>query len=334
VTGATRAVPATSTGNVQRQPAPRAKKKKPSVSDAALRQATTAGTAEAREAVATALRNSGHPDPATWYSGVVEATFLGMRISPSTGSVPGVHQRLLARLDRAEKALLARKEYTGMNADQVREKLGMYSISGLRLPMPASGSETTPSLHCFGLAVDINYAGSPFVGLQQPRKKKPEFMAARTPRLIERAMWLLHGEAFNIERGAESDVTAAWKAHDRASKALVEYLALSDDLNGQKLQQLVAGAGRPSGVAWNQPASGQWWTDLKWWQDRITADWTLRDTYDFSAAEHHGRAEVTGYMDLHQHLVEELVGAGLFWGGQYAGSKDIMHFDLRGVINR
>ena len=330
VTGATRMTPAPA---VQRQPA-RARRTQPPVSDRALLQATTAGTQEARDAVALALRNSGHPRMATWYSDIVEATFLGMSISASTGTVPGVHRRLLTRLQRAETALLARREYTGKTADDVRQALNMYSISGLRLPLPASGTEGTPSLHCFGLAVDINYAGSPFVGLQQPTRRGRQFTAARTPRLVERAMWLIHGEAFNVERGREADPTAAWTAHDRASKALVEYLALSQDLQGQKLQRLVAAAGQPSGVEWNQPASNQWWNDLTWWQQRLTTDWALRDTYDFGAAEHHGYAERTGYMDLHQHLVEALVGAGLLWGGQYQGAKDIMHFDLQGQINR
>jgi CDP-diacylglycerol--glycerol-3-phosphate 3-phosphatidyltransferase len=48
------------------------------------------------------------------------------------------------------------------------------AVTGLRnlaysrgLPMPASGRDDVPSLHCFGLAVDINYAGNPFVGLQR-----------------------------------------------------------------------------------------------------------------------------------------------------------------------
>jgi hypothetical protein len=338
VTGATRMspapAPAKTSGSVQRQPAPRTRRQQVSVSDAALRQALTAGTQEARDAVATALRNSGHPDPATWYADVVEATFLGMPISASTGTVPGVHRRLLTRLERAERALLARPEHRGMDANAVRQRLNMYSISGLRLPLPASGSEGTPSLHCFGLAVDINYAGSPFVGLQQPRLQGRQYTAARTPRLVERAMWLIHGEAFNVERGARANVTDAWTEHDRASKALVEYLALSQDLQGEKLSRLVAGAGRPSGVEWNQPTTGQWWTDLAWWQQRLTTDWALRNTYDFSATEHHGYAERTGYMDLHQHLVEDLVNAGLLWGGQYRGAKDIMHFDLQGQINR
>ncbi len=188
---------------VSRQPVPpggdRGRPRAPA-GNAAFTQATTAGTAEAREAVAEALRDSGHPDARTWYAGMVsDASFLGMQISASTGTVPGVHRRLLDRLDRAQTALLARQAYRGLTVEQVRQRLNMYSISGLRLPMPASGAERTPSLHCFGMAVDINYAGSPFVGLQQASRQEARFTSSRTPRVIERAMWLIHGRSFNVE---------------------------------------------------------------------------------------------------------------------------------------
>src|SRR5206468_11738023 len=112
--------------------------------------------------------------PRAWYDGMEpSAAFMGLPIVASTGSVPGVHKKLLDHLKQAETALLGK--FPGQSVDQVREKLKLYSVSGLRLPMPASGSESTPSLHCFGLAVDVNYAGSPFVGLQKPAKKLAKF---------------------------------------------------------------------------------------------------------------------------------------------------------------
>jgi hypothetical protein len=168
---------------------------------------------------------------------------------------------------------------------------------------------------------------------------KPQFVSSRTPRAIERAMWLVEGEAFDVEAPmgltpGPGTVTTAWKAHDRASKALVKYLNLAKDLDGPELQRLVAAAKEPKGVAWNQPAKPGWWNDLAWWKGRLQTDWAVRDLYDFQAEGHHGMAEKTGYMDLHQALVEELVNAGLLWGGQYAGAKDIMHFDLQGQITR
>jgi D-alanyl-D-alanine carboxypeptidase len=71
-----------------------------------------------------------------------------------------------------------------------------------------------PSYHCFGLAVDINSNTNPFVGNMMPNRKTykekhkkdmtdeqyNKFMANRSPRIIERAMRLLHGERF-VGRG-------------------------------------------------------------------------------------------------------------------------------------
>jgi hypothetical protein len=35
-------------------------------------------------------------------------------------------------------------------------------------------------------------------------------------------------------------------------------------------------------------------------------------------------------MDLAKELVVALMNAGLLWGGEYPGAKDMMHFDWRG----
>ena len=68
---------------------------------------------------------------------------------------------------------------------------------------------------------------------------------------------------------------------------------------------------------------------MAWWKQRVTDDSGLADTYDFSEKGHHGYAAKTGYMDLAKEVVVALVGAGLTWGGQYGGAKDMMHFDWR-----
>lgn len=303
--------------------------------NAAFRQATTAGDAADRAAVAAALTASGFPDHMDWFAGVdAAATFLGLPITASTGTVAGVHTRFLTPLRAAERGL--QRRYPNRSIEELREDLGLYSVSGLRRPLPASGGDGIPSLHCFGLAVDVNYAGNPFVGLQRPRVDRPEFTSSRTPKAIERAMWLIHGEAFDVEAPlprTAATAGAAWDLHRRASDALVRYLGLAQDLEGDELAGLVAGAGQPN-VRWNQPSRAGWWNDLAWWQGRMRTDWAVRDMYDFHAQGHGGKAETTGYMELNRDLVEELVAAGLSWGGQYQGAKDMMHFDLRGVINR
>jgi len=50
--------------------------------------------------------------------------------------------------------------------------------------------------------------------------------------------------------------------------------------------------------------------------------------------QHHRNPQQLGYMDLSRDLVVALVGAKLKWGGQYERAKDMMHFDLQGIIKR
>jgi hypothetical protein len=265
-----------------------------------------------------------------WYSNIVKGSFLGIPLR--------VHQELADRLDRAQSALVgdAKINPGGLSAADVGKALKMYkSTSDLRAPKAATGG-TQLSLHTFGLAVDLNYAGNPFVGNKKPDKDKrtATTMAARTPRVVERAMWLVKGKAFDVEAAdavprASKDVGAAWDAHREASDALVTYLGLAATVDSTGFEKRVETCPEPTGVKWDQPKTGAWWNDVAWWKQRVTTDLALADTYDFSEKGHHGYAVTTGYMDLAKEVVVALVAAGLTWGGQYGGAKDMMHFDWR-----
>jgi hypothetical protein len=278
---------------------------------AAYKQATTAGTAADRSAIAQTLKLNG-TDAKAWFAGMVpDATFLGRHIRASGGVAPGVHLAMLDALRRAEHRLLG--THSGRSAAQLGKDLGIRDIGGLRPPKKATGG-TMPSMHCFGLAVDINYSTNPFVGNYKS--------GIRSPDVINRAMWLLHGVRFNVMAPlTATNAGAAWDIHHRASQALAEYLRLADDPDGARLRQLVALAqsrGEPNGP--------------EWWKGRVIADRSAMKTGDF---QHHPHPELTGYLDLPRELIVDLADAGLLWGGLYRGAKDIMHFDLRsGPIKR
>jgi hypothetical protein len=288
---------------------------------AAYRQATTAGIAADRQAIAATLKANG-TDASTWFNAMVpDATFLGRRIRASGGSAPGVHRALYEVLKRAERTLLA--AHPGRTAEELGKQIGIYDIAGLRPPKKATGG-SLPSFHCFGLAIDINHDTNPFVGNMKPDKNSPryaEFSANRSPRMIERAMWLLEGEQFNVEGKALAkqlenlNAGKAWDIHQRASRALAEYLRLADDVDGSRLRQLVTNA-QLRGEKQN----------LDWWKNRIATDRKVIKHWDFPDHEH---PQKSGYMDLPRELVVALSDAGLLWGGMYRTAKDIMHFDLR-----
>jgi hypothetical protein len=311
--------------------------------DAAIEQATKSGKQADRDDISNTLLYNG-TDDATWWGGMVfDATFLDVPIQASGGKVAGVHSELLARLQIAEQKLIQR--FPGLSKAQIAGHMGIDQIAGLRPPKKATGG-SAPSFHCFGLAVDINHPTNPFVGNKTPtldadgdktvtadeQAKYDEFMQNRSPRIIERAMFLVHGEQFDVEQAITvpkdkrtNAVTKAghlWDVHHKASEALAEYLRLADDLDGTKLQGLV-----------DTRRKGGDTRDLATWKQRIKDDKTLITPWDFM---HHKAPEKTGYMDLGKELIEALAGdGGLLWGGGYGGAKDMMHFDWRnGTIDK
>ncbi len=284
--------------------------------ETALTQAKTGGAAEDVAAVASDLKKSG-TNADDWFADMVpDATFLGIPIKASGSSkAPGVHKEMLAALQQGEQALMAK--YPGKSADQVAKALGVYSLVGLRRPKKATGG-SRPSMHCFGMAVDMNYAGNPFVGNQ----------GSAAVDMIKHATLLMSGSAVNIkaaprklakaERGDDQVGRHAravrageqWESHHSASEALRAYLNLSDTELAARVQ-----------------AGGGGGHDLAWWQASLAADRRASRRGDFG--EHTDPAKA-GFMDLAKELVIALEEAGLSWGGSYNTAKDLMHFDRRG----
>ena len=101
---------------------------------------------------------SGQGTVATWFGDIKKGTFLGIELR--------VHKALADRLTRAETALVNdptvnpdKKSATDLGA-----ALQMYaSTSDLREPAKAIGGSSL-SIYTFGLAVDLNYKGNPFIG--------------------------------------------------------------------------------------------------------------------------------------------------------------------------
>ncbi len=259
-----------------------------------------------------------------WFAGIEpDAKFLGQRIRASDGVAPGVHREMRERLDAAATHLRGLDKFAGKNDTAIRKELGIRDIGGLRKPKAASGSDGI-SLHCFGMAVDINPDKNPFIGLDESSKE--EFKENESPKIIGRAMWLVKGQVFNVkqqlqdEKGRKLGAAASWDKHHAASDALIEYMGFADDLDGEALKARVD-AVRAAGDT----------HDLEWWKKRIGNDRKLAPYYDFGKK---GTPEKTGYMDLTKDLIVALDAAGLVWGGTYNAAKDIMHFGYDGSIHR
>ncbi len=235
----------------------------------------------------------------SWYGDVQKGTFLGIELR--------CHKALADRLTRAETALVndATINPSKKNAKDLGPDLKMYaSTSDIRQPKKAVGGNSL-SMHTFGLAVDLNYEGNPFIGNASDK----------APNVIRRATSLVLGTATNITSNF-GDSKAAYPIIEAASDAMETYFSYRDAANLAALTTAVQGhkaaAGEPK--------------DLAGWQKQIEADYTeLNGKGDFK--KHKPPEE--GFFDLDKNIVMALVDAGLTWGGTYPGAKDLMHFDLR-----
>jgi D-alanyl-D-alanine carboxypeptidase len=234
-------------------------------------------------------------DVAAWYGALQTGKFLNRSVH--------VHPALAARLARAESALLADPTVnpTKLDAAGLGKKL-VYSVADMRIPKSATGG-TSLSMHVFGLAVDLNYKGNPFVG----NASKGVFGVAM------RATSLVDGAAVDI-RPKLGKAGAAYDILSAVSRAMSTYFSFTgaDDTT---LAELVRN---------HTPLKGEP-TDLAGWVKQIEKDRRSVAGGDF--ANHTAAAE--GFMDLDKSLVLAMADAGLTWGGTYGGGKDIMHFDLR-----
>ena len=234
-----------------------------------------------------------------------------------------MHRALYDVLNNAPSAACWTPIPVGVTPEQLGKQMGIYDIAGLRPPKKAR--RIAAQLPLLGLAIDINHDTNPFVGNMRPDKHSPryaEFSANRSPRMIERAMWLLEGEQFDVEEKALAkqlenlSAGKAWDIHQRASRALAEYLRLADDLDGSRLRELVANA-QLRGEEQNldlveEPHSHRSQGDQALGLPRPQASTEVRI---------HGSPGVNSSSPA--------ADAGLLWGGTYRTAKDIMHFDLR-----
>lgn len=238
--------------------------------------------------------------PAAWEANLVsDATFLGVSITR------GIHQELADRLVLAENFLRAR--HPDQSDAEVAGQIGLYSISGRRVPGTAVGGARI-SNHAFGLAIDVNYRGNPFIA-----------RSATVDDIIARATEFVLGDEIRIRR-RQPDTTEEIRArYERASDALRSYFAMRE--NRQALTAHLTARGLPTDTE-----------TVDRWMRQITADYQ-NTTLQGEFATPRGspdRDPAAGFIDLSQELVEALTGrAGLTWGGAYARGKDIMHFGWR-----
>lgn len=235
---------------------------------------------------------------AAWDSGYSNATFLGVNIAR------GIHQELANRLTLAETYL--RGQFPGRTDAQIATEIGLYSMSGRRAVRNAVGGSKL-SFHSFGLAIDVNYRGNPFIG-----------RSTEVAQIIDRIFQFMTGNAFNIrtrQRGTPEEIRSRLET---VSDAFANYFRMRGDRD--LIRAHLASRGQAQDAARIQQVF-----------DQIEADATnqaLLNDMEMTGAG--PRPLTSGFIDLSEQLVEAFSNqAGLFWGAQYRTGKDIMHFDWR-----
>ncbi|MDX2135764.1 MAG: hypothetical protein SFV52_13325 [Saprospiraceae bacterium] len=223
---------------------------------------------------------------ANWFQYIVRPAFLGHNIKD------GIHLLLWRKLKQAEAWLLSQPQYQGMTPVALGRALGLdrpgVRYSGARL------SAEKQAMHGFGLAIDIDPVGNPWIGagwIQYDKEKLKE--RTRMLQTLKKATGeALKGQTIfeyldSIALEAGQDTRAAYRILARRNQEFIEYLQ-------------------------NNPA------ELRYWKN---------------SASFSGRDPLKGFLNLHPDLVYALREvAGLAWGAIDFGPRacgDIMHFDLR-----
>ena len=272
-------------------------------------------------------------DVDTWFAEFnPDATFLGLKIRPTTaGEATGVHSQLATVLTAAEGNLVK----SGETVETARDRLGVHDVGGLRRPKAATGG-TRPSMHCFGMAVDIEAADNPFLGnssdthavAMAERATLLLAGAAHDPRAAPVHLTGKHATASEADRAARAERAGEqWDKLHADSDTVQRYLSLSgEELDSILAQRLAAIAAWSKKSHETSTLAGEPVTDAGWWHTQLEQDQAHPRGGDFTKGSD---PKKHGYMTVQKELVTALVQAGLTWGGTYNTGKDLMHFDLR-----
>ena len=221
-----------------------------------------------------------------WYENMVKPAWLGIKIHD------GVHLLFLRKLKEAEKWLLDQPQYQGLTPAQLGKALGFDARSRYSAARLSSANQ---AMHGFGLAIDINVPGNPWVGAGWIRYDK-ELLRERS--LMIDALKKASGDPslpgstifsylHNIAETTGDDTISSYNILKQRNDEFIQYLKNN--------------AG-----------------ELAYWKKSQTFG---------------GRDPLKGFLNLHPDLVYALRHiAGLAWGAMDFGpgaSGDIMHFDFR-----
>lgn len=229
-----------------------------------------------------------------FYKNFTTISFFGCQISPA------IHKDFAAVLQKIEADYSKDK-----SAKEAGQALGVKSVGGSR-DYPTSAAF---SMHLVGMAVDINYTDSPFIG-------------ASSSDIFGRAGLLIDGTIYSYD-----ETTRTYEQFAPIQKAIVAYFQLLDD--AAKLEEKLKS---PDTTKWPL-GKGDKLALAKSWEG-MTADLAkkqIQADLSFIAKRWERKEDQVkqhGFLGVSKELVEAMTkNNATSWGG--GGYGDIMHFDMR-----
>jgi hypothetical protein len=242
-------------------------------------------------------------DRNTWFKRFTRTTFLGRELKKGQY----LHLELARRLKAIEAAMVSMFAGTAKTVGDELLLGRTDRMSGSRL----ISKTATFSMHMFGLAVDINYIGNPYIHTKT--------QISELNRVLRNAAQLSNTAALEYRKGSSFD------AIQRCDTVLEQYFAMATNPADLRLR-LPASTGQ-----WrSKPSRGGMstaWSSLtveaaaRCIEDDITTLGTLV-ARGGNLAEFRARA----ILDFDKRFVTEMQRHGMNWGGSYG---DMMHFDMR-----
>jgi len=236
-------------------------------------------------------------DPAMWFEKFTQITFLGRSLKAGQY----LHLEMAKLLKTIENEMV--KKYGG-NAKNVGDRLlnkSTEGISGSRLV----SSTATFSMHMFGLAVDVNYLGNPFI------QSKEDIQALNN--VLKNAALLMNQPTLSYQKGYAKN---KFDSLQQLDTMLEKYFSLLD--KPAELEQLV------------QASPSSEWRGLSVVDAKLKIQKNLDNLASLLAR---GGKKKTYFkqhalLDFDKRFVVQMEELGLNWGGHYG---DTMHFDMRAI---
>jgi hypothetical protein len=239
-------------------------------------------------------------DPATWYKEFTRITFLGRLLKKDQY----VHIEMARLLKAIEREMV--KKYGG-DATSVGNMLLNNSEEGISGSRMVS-STATFSMHMFGLAIDVNYKGNPYIQEEKVIQKKKVKPVEMLNKVLSNAARLMNRPTIVYKKKAGLDNI------QEMDTLLEKYFSLLDD--PVELELIVKGTSSPD---WRGSSE-------------VTARRNIQKDLDALAPLLARGGELKDYFKKHgilnfdKRFVVQMEDLGLHWGGEYG---DMMHFDMR-----